>query len=124
MRVTRHIGRAIGALLLLAVAVAPAFADQSTLGADGVLYSARVGTDASLFPKGHAMGSEATVLALEIQKADGARSRVLVPGGETVTPDTVPFVIWEDSSRRLFLVWEGLSQIHSSVRLVSWNGDA
>ena len=59
---------------------------------------------------------------VEIRKPDGSRSFVLPPGGETVAPDALPFLIWEDASERLFLVWEGLTHIHSTVRLASFDG--
>ena len=50
--------------------------------------------------------------------------RLLAPGGGTVAPDAVPFVVWEEASRRLFMVWEGLTHIHSNVNLVSFDGAA
>jgi hypothetical protein len=59
---------------------------------------------------------------LEVQKPGGQPTRLLAPGGETVAPDAVPFVLWEDASRRLFMVWEGFSHIHSTVHLVAFDG--
>lgn len=110
------------ALALLLLAIAPATAQQSTLGADGWLYTARVGTYGSFFPRGTTYSADATVLVLDVLKADGTRTRLLAPGGDTVAPDAAPFVLWEDSSRRLFMVWEGRSRIHSNVQLVSFDG--
>jgi hypothetical protein len=123
MTLPRAIARFLCACaLLLAGGVASAGAEQATLGADGVLYTARVGTYSSLFPNGKAQPANANVLALEIQEPGGKHTRLLAPGGELVAPDAIPFVLWEDASRRLFLVWEGLSHIHSAVRMVSYDG--
>jgi hypothetical protein len=122
--VTRALDRVMLVFALLVACALPAWADQATLGADGVLYTARVGTYGSLFPKGHAHASDDVVLALEIQQPDGSRRRALPPDGETVAPDSAPFLLWEDASRRLFLVWESWSHIHSSVRLASFDGAA
>jgi hypothetical protein len=124
MTVTRRLQRALGALVLLLLAVAPLAAQQATLGDDGVLYTARVGAYGGFFPDGGAYAANATVLVLEVLKPSGERTRLLAPGGETVAPDAVPFVLWEESSRRLFMVWEGRSHIHSTVRLVSFDGAA
>jgi len=107
--------------LFLALALG-ASAQQATLGDDGAIYTARVGSYKSLFPEGSALAPTANVLALDIEK-DGELARILVPGGEKVAPDAVPFALWEGTSRRLFLAWEGLSHIHSNVRLVSFDGE-
>jgi hypothetical protein len=122
MTVRRSIVSALGALALLLLAVAPLAAQQATLGADGALYTARVGTYGSFFPRGRTYAADANVLILEVQKPDGERTRWLAPGAETVAPDAVPFLLWEDSSRRLFMVWEGFTHIHSAVRLASFDG--
>jgi hypothetical protein len=124
MTVTRSLQRALGALVLLLLAVAPLAAQQATLGDDGVLYTARVGAYGSFFPNGGAYAADASVLVLEVLKPTGERKRLLAPGGETVAPDAVPFLLWEESSRRLFMVWEGRAHIHSTVRLVSFDGAA
>jgi hypothetical protein len=121
----RRLHRALAAIALLAmVAVAPLAGQQATLGDEGVLYTARVGTYGSFFPNGRTYPATATVLVLEVLTPDGKRTRLLAPSGEKVAPDAVPFVLWEESSRRLFMVWEGLSHIHSAVRLVSFDGTA
>jgi len=120
----RSLLASIFALALVLAAVVPAAAQQATLGADGWLYTARAGSYGSFFPRGTAYAADATVLVLEIQKPDGTRTRLLAPGGETVAPDSVPFLLWEDTSRRMFMVWEGRSRIHSNVRLVSFDGAA
>ena len=125
MSVSRRLHRALGALALLTLlAVVPLAAQQATLGDEGVLYTARVGTYSSFFPRGRAYPADANVLVLEVQKPGGERTRLLAPGGGTVAPDAVPFVLWEEASRRLFMVWEGLSHIHSNVNLVSFDGAA
>jgi len=119
----RHATLIAALVLALVVGVAAgSSANQAALGDDGVLYTARVGAYSSLFPKGSAFSADANVLALEIQRPDGQRRRIIVPGGERVAPDAVPFVLWENASGRLYLVWEGLSHIHSAVRLVSFDG--
>jgi hypothetical protein len=115
------------ALLLAGVAnfallTPAALAEQSTLGGNGVLYTARVGRYGALFPGGAAHPQDTSVLALEVQEKDAAARLILVPGGDGVAPDAVPSVQWEEASRRLFLVWEGLSRIHSGVHLISLRG--
>ena len=69
------------------LAVVPLAAQQATLGDEGVLYTARVGTYGSFFPRGRAYAADANVLVLEVQKPGGERTRLLAPGGETVAPD-------------------------------------
>ena len=111
---------ALSALLLACAAASPA--QHSTLGADGMLYTARVGAYGGLFPSGGEQDADANVIALEIRAPDGTLRRLLAPSGGTVPPDATPYLVWEDSSRRLFMVWEGLSHIHSAVRLSSFDG--
>jgi hypothetical protein len=123
MSVSRRLHRVLGLLALL-LAVVPLAAQQATLGDEGVLYTARIGAYGSYFPQGRAYAPDANVLVLEVQKPGAERTRLLAPGGETVAPDTVPFLLWEERSRRLFMVWEGLSHIHSAVHLVSFDGRA
>ncbi|HVR28809.1 MAG TPA: hypothetical protein VMS86_04685, partial [Thermoanaerobaculia bacterium] len=122
MTVARTISRAslLFAILLACGAVSPA--QQATLGDDGMLYTARVGAYGSLFPDGSGHAADANVIALEIRAPDGALHRLLAPSGGTVAPDAKPFLVWEGSSRRLFMVWEGLNHIHSAVRLSSFDG--
>jgi len=108
-------------LLLLGFSAA-ASAEQTALGADGIVYSGRTGKYGSFFPTGTTFPAAANVLVMEIRRPDGSRSFVLPPGGETVAPDALPFLMWEETSRRLFVVWEGLTHIHSTVRLASFDG--
>lgn len=114
----------LAALLSLVWAPATGAQPTATLSRDGHLYQAVVDSYATLFPAGSALPSTARVIALDIQSPQGDRERLLVPESETLAPEGAPYVHYEDASGRLFMVWEGLSRIHSSVNLVSWDGAA
>jgi hypothetical protein len=105
-------------------------AQQATLGANGELYIARTGTYGALFPRGSAgydarIDSSHPVLALDVVAPGAAAQRVLVPGTEGVDVEDFPALIFEDSSRTLFIVWESrLNRIFPVLMLGGFDGRA
>lgn len=107
-------------LAIAAAAMAAAANEQHVLGSDGSLYTAHVAAYGDLFPTGSEYPASARVLLLEVRGADGSVRYHFAPDAESIAPDAVPFLVWEDSSRRLFVIWEGMNRIHSSVNLASF----
>lgn len=120
--------RRIATLLLAALALTGAGARAAStrdavLGADGDLYTVTAGTYGQLFPGGKDAATASSVLALDIVKADGARTRLLVKGTEGEDADESPFLLYEESSRTLFLVWETrLGGVFPILMLTGYDG--
>lgn len=105
-----------------------------TLGDSGQLYSVQAGTYGSLFS---AAGTQAAiagapapspaattpVLALDTTLPGAAATRQLVPSTDDGAVDSSPALIYEDTSKTLFVVWVASSDPTSSVlKLLSYNG--
>jgi hypothetical protein len=101
---------------------AAAGADNSTLGSGGVLFTSRTGTYGQLFPGATDKPAHTQVLGLDIQGPEGSSQRLLVPGSQNVAANSQPFVLFENASGRLFLVWEGFTGLHSAVNLITYDG--
>ncbi|MES1242307.1 MAG: hypothetical protein ABUT39_11865 [Acidobacteriota bacterium] len=103
----------IGRIATLALALA-AFSQgarasaqrETVLGPNGELYSVRAGTFGELFPGRQDVPAANSVLALDIEKPDVDRVRLLIKGTEGPDADSSPFLLYEDVSNTLFLVWE------------------
>jgi hypothetical protein len=102
----------VAAATLLAGA-APAASDPSpappaaaVLGDEGQLYQVFAGTFGELFPDDATQPADSRVLALDVIAPDGSRERSLVPGTAGPEVDSVPSLVFEDASRRLYTVWE------------------
>ena len=116
--------------LLLGLASTGAFAfDRSgALGADGEVFMARAGTYKSLFPRGKATAAENIVVALDVTRPGEPLERLLVPGTEGDDAESAPFVVYEETSRSLYLVWQSRTGgVHPSLNLISlrdevWGG--
>jgi hypothetical protein len=118
--------RILLAALILGLASTGAFAfDRSgALGADGEVFMARVGTYRSLFPKGKAASPEHLVLALDVTRPGEALERLLVPGTEGDEIESAPFVVYEEASGSLFLVWQSqVSGIHPVLSLIGFRDE-
>ena len=104
-----RIGR-IAALLLAAGSISQgawAFTErEAVLGPNGELYAVRAGTFGELFPGQQNVPPSNPVLAIDIEKADTPRVRLLVKGTEGPDLDSAPFLLYEDVSNTMFLVWE------------------
>ena len=119
--------RARTSLLTIALGVALAasalgFDRQSALGANGEIFVAHAGTYASLFPGGTATDPQNTVLALDVVDPASGMHRVLVPGTEGTDVEQLPFLLYEESSATLFMVWQTqVSVIHPILNLGSYH---
>jgi len=116
---TRWIALSLG--LVLATA-AHAFDRQSALGAKGELFVAQVGKYADLFPGGQATDAKNTVLALDVTAPSGTTQRLLVPGTDNADVEQLPFLLYEESSATLYMVWQTqVSLIHPILNLGSYH---
>jgi hypothetical protein len=79
---------------------------ETVLGPNGELYTVRAGTFGELFPGQQNVPAANPVLALDVEKPDTTRVRLLVKGTEGTDVDSAPFLLYEDVSNTLFLVWE------------------
>jgi len=106
------------ALLLgsLLPAGAEAFDRPGALGPGGEVYLTQVGPYGVLFPKGKAYPSDNVVLTLEVSRSGGAADRVLVPGTEGAEVESSPFVVFEETSKSLYLLWQ--TKVSSVNRLI------
>lgn len=93
-------------------------ADRATaVAADGTVYAARTGAYKSLFPGGIAAPANAPVLALDIARADGTASRILVPGTEGIQAEDSPIVLLQEPSADVYLQWSSRTASTASLLL-------
>src|SRR5829696_7470551 len=113
-------------LVIWGLANSPVWASpqrDAVLGADGEIYIAKAGTYGELFPGGKAVDSSNPVLALELTRSDGSQERLLVEGTEGPDRDRLPFLLYEESSRTVFLLWETqINEVHPILILSGYNG--
>jgi hypothetical protein len=62
------------------------------------------------------------VLALDVER-NGAFRRLLVPGTDGAGPERSPALTVDQSTNDVYLVWEGMREIHSVLDLVSYSAD-
>lgn len=119
---TRNLSRLLltAALLGLGGSLASADPREAVLGGDGELYLIETGTYRSLFSEGTAASPDHTVLALDIVRSDKERQRLLVPSTQGPEVERSPYLVFEDSSDSLFLVWETQINVYPRLNLVSW----
>lgn len=125
----KTIGIRVLALTLLAAAAPAAFATAmqqgAVLGAGGHLYVARSGAYGDLFPGGKATDPTISVLALDVVGPGTASQRLLVPGTAGEEVESSPYMVFEEDSGTVFLVWETrVNDIHSILSLASFDGTA
>lgn len=101
---------------LLFAANAMAFGDSGALGPDGEIYVTRVGAYGVLFPKGNSHPADNVVLTLSVSRSGEVADRVLVPGTEGREIESSPFVVYEETSKSLYLIWQ--TEISSVSRLL------
>lgn len=104
------------ALGLLLSAGASAFDRPGALGPAGEVYLTRVGPYGVLFPKGNSYPAGNVVLTLEVSRSGGTADRILVPGTEGPEVESASFVVFEEASKSLFLLWQ--TSVSSVNRLV------
>ncbi len=108
---------------LTLAAAAFGFDRQSALGANGVIYVAQAGKYATLFPNGSDTDPGNIVLALDVTDPVNGTTRLLVPGTEGADVEQLPFLLYEESSATLFMVWQTqVSLIHPILNLGSLHG--
>ncbi|HXO20972.1 MAG TPA: hypothetical protein VOA87_13740 [Thermoanaerobaculia bacterium] len=105
---------------LLLAGSALAFDRQSALGSQGEIYFAQVGTYSTLFPGGKAYPGQNVVLALDVTFPGQDPQRLLVPGTSGPEVEGTPFLLYEQASGALFMVWQGEIALHPILNLVSF----
>ncbi|HWN41440.1 MAG TPA: hypothetical protein VNW71_04430 [Thermoanaerobaculia bacterium] len=112
------------ALGLIASAVWAAPQREMVVGSEGEIYAVRTGIYGELFPGGKETAATDPVLALDVTRPDGTSERLLVNGTGGPEVESLPFLLFEESSKALFLVWEArVSLIHPILMLSGYNGD-
>jgi len=114
-------------VLLLCLTGLPGTAAESrtgTLGAEGEVYLAEVGRVSEIFGDDQRSQGDPLVLALEILRPDQAPQWVQVPESEGVNPDASFFILYEDVSDTVFVVWEGRIGSHPVIQLASFRDGA
>lgn len=94
------------ALGFLLSAGASAVDRTGAIGLEGELYLTRVGPYGILFPKGNAYPANNVVLTLEVSRHGKAPDRLLVPGTEGPEVESASFLVFEEDSKSLYLVWQ------------------
>ena len=117
-------------LLLLALGLLPASSALAmnrpgVLGSEGELYSVRTGTYKELFPGGTQTDAGNKVLALEVSRPGKTAERLLVPDTAGPEVESVPFVLFEETSQSLVLVWRSeVKLFHEVLNLSSYQDGA
>lgn len=97
---------------------------SGALGPDGEIYLARVGSYGLLFPKGNSYPADNVVLALEVSRSGSAADRILVPGTEGREIESSPFVVFEETSKSVYLLWQTESYSVSRLLLRSFKDNS
>ena len=96
-------------LLLVALCSAPAAAQapqRAVLGDGGALYVATAGSYGDLFPGGKAYPAKRSVLVLDLLRPGAERERQIVPGTGGPATDGSPALVYEETSKTLYVIWE------------------
>ncbi len=129
MKSRAHLVAALALALGFAAALAavaepePYTVAATALGDEGNLYQILRGTRGDLFPKTAPADAGNPVLALDVIQPDGSHDRSLLPGTEGPEVEGTPSVVFEDTSGRLYAVWESKKSAKVS-RLVLASFDA
>ena len=113
------------AVLASALLATSAWGATRVFGRAGETLSVLSDSYSSLFPNGSAAGASDPVLALEIRDTrTGAVERLLVPGTGDPRLELSPSIVFEPTSERAYLVWEGrTNSIHSQILIGSYGTD-
>jgi len=119
--------RSLHSLLVALIALGAAFAalpavhasSSAALGNDGELFVARVGTYGELFPEGESTPAGRPVLAVDRMTQDHPTERLLVPGTGDAITERSPTLLYEKSSRTLYVIWEGMRDPTVSALLLA-----
>lgn len=96
----------LGPALLLAAGPETPPTTGAVLGSGGELYLPVAGTFGDLFPEDGTQPADTPVLALDVIRSTGSRERSLVPGSEGPEVEGVASLVFEDTTDRLYAVWE------------------
>lgn len=110
-------------LLLLLLGAVPASAAESrtgTLGTGGEVYLAQVVSVSQVFAPSQAAG-DPLVLALKVLRSGEDPEWIRVPESEGVNPNASFFILHEEMSDTLFVVWEGRIGSHPVIQLASYH---
>lgn len=93
------------------------------LGADGSVLRLLTGLYGELVA-GDVVAPDLPVLVLESTASDGAVERHLVPGTGSADIESSPSLVFDESSQRVWLLWEQLvNGIHPVLQLTSYDGE-
>ncbi len=127
----RTLVRSLALFFSLGLAAVPALQAQTeatgaTVGSHGELYLIRSGIFGDLFqgapPRGTDRGD--AVLALEVVRPGAPIERYLVPQTGGAAEESQPFLLYEEASDTVFLIWESrVNQIHPVLLLAGFADD-
>lgn len=111
----------VGGLVTSSPAVATA--PPGTPGPAGEVFLVRAGVASELLPDAEP-GDDRQILALEILRPGEDPEWIEVPESEGVSADTPHFVLFEEASDTLFLVWQTRIGSHPVIKLASFRDGA
>lgn len=108
----------------LGLAALPAAAShgEATLGSEGEIYMVRTGTYGDLFSGSSRYDRKTPVLALDIVRPDVPVERLLVPDTENEAVESMPSLLFEETTGTAFLVWESRINYHPILMLSGFDG--
>jgi len=112
-------------MAIMAVTASPARAKQlgTALGFGGQIYTVTAGPYGTLFPGSRTYSATTPVLALDTTLPGAAPTRQLVPSSADGNLEISPALIYEDSSKTLFVVWVSTNAAAGSlIELTSYDG--
>ena len=113
------------ALLAAAVATPAAAADAPpmALGGGGEVYRIVQGAHGAVVADVPEATAYNHALALEVTRPGGVVERLLVPGTDGVAEETYPTLSVDQSTDTVFVIWEAVETIHSTLHLTSFDGE-
>jgi len=123
MKLRTAVGLIALLLLLVGGQLVPARAAtrESALGSVGEVYLPRVGYQSEFFPESQSSaGDDPLIVALQVLRPGEQPQWLAVPESEVMRPDASCFVLYEDLSDTVFIVWEGRVGSHPMIKLASY----
>jgi hypothetical protein len=113
----------VAALTALGAASPLAAQQAAVLAEGGTVYRVLRGTCAALRACPAGAGETNVALALERETSGGTLERLLVPGTDGEAIESNPALAIDRSTDRVFVVWDRMETIHSTLRLASFARD-
>ena len=107
----------------LATAAAATNAPPMALGGGGEVYRIVQGPHAAVVTDAPEATAYNHALALEVTRPGGVVERLLVPGTDGVAVETYPALSVDQSQDTVFVIWEAVETIHSTLHLTSFDGE-